>query len=382
MKIIAIDIRLIGRNRTGDEMVFLNLVRELLLLESEYEYWLLTDRKDPRFLSELQTLLGIRDHHSVRVVSLWGRNRFFWNLVSVPIFLFRHRVDIFHTQYILPAFVPARTWVVAHIHDVSFRVFPELISFSDRRLLALFIPHTMKRADMLVAPSLFTRNEIISHYGVDESKIAVVPNAVSSDFKTSLLKTHGFEAVRKKYRLPASFLLSVGTLQPRKNLPLFLRAFAEIKDRIPEVSIVIAGNKDAHHFDREIDRVITRYHLEKRVFFPGFIAQEDLPTVYRLASALVFPSRYEGFGIPILEAFLAGIPVGASDIPSLKEVGGDACLYFPDRVAECADVLYTLCTNEARRQSCIEAGTRRAEEYSWADSAHILSSCYSQLLSR
>lgn len=382
MKIIAIDIRLIGRRRTGDEAVFLNLVRELLLLETEYEYWLLTDRKEPRFLSELQSLLGIRDHHAVRVVSLWGRNRFFWNLVSVPLFLFRRHVDIFHTQYILPAFVPSRTWVVSHIHDISFRVFPELISFSDRQLLALFIPHTMKRADMLIAPSPFTREEIISRYGVDESKVTVVPNAVSVDFKTSLRGPLDLEAVRKKYHLPRRFLLSVGTLQPRKNLPLFLRAFAKIEGKLPEMSVVIAGNRKGHHFDMEIDRTIAENHLEKKVFFPGFIEQGDLAAVYLLASALVFPSRYEGFGIPLLEAFLAGIPVGASDIPALREVGGDACLYFSDDVAECADVLYTLCTNEAQRKSCIEAGIRRAEEYSWAKSAHILSSCYKQLLSR
>lgn len=382
MKIIAIDIRLIGRKRTGDEMVFLNLVRELLLLSSENEYWLLTDRKDPRFLSELKNLLGIRDHHAVRIISLWGRNRFFWNLISVPVFLFYRRVDIFHTQYILPAFVPSRTWVVSHIHDVSFRIFPELISFSDRKLLAFFIPHTMKRADVLVAPSLFTENEIISQYGVDESKILVLPNAVSADFKESLLQPLDLEAVRKKYHLPDKFLLSVGTLQPRKNLPLFLRAFAEIENRIPEMSVVIAGNRKGHHFDTEIDRVIAEKQLAKKVFFPGFIEQSDLPALYRLAHGLVFPSRYEGFGIPILEAFLAGIPVAASDIPALKEVGGEACLYFSEGVAECGNVLYTLCTHEAQRKSCIEAGIRRAQEYSWAKSAHILSSCYEQLLSR
>lgn len=380
MKTIAIDIRLIGRNRTGDEAVFLNLTRELLALDRENRYLLLTDRHEPAFLGELGRMLGIADNGQAQIVSLQGRNRFVWNLVSVPLFLLWKEPDIFHTQYILPAFVPARTRVVAHIHDVSFRAYPELIGWTDRLFLSRFIPRTMKRADTLVAPSRFTKDEMVKYYGVAEEKIAVVPNAVSPAFlreisDTDLLKT------RRKYRLPEKFLLSVGTLQPRKNLPLLLRAFASVRDRMPGIGIVLTGNRSAHHFDPGIDRAIDEEHLGSAVIFPGFIEPDDLPAVYRLAHGLVFPSRYEGFGIPLLEAFVSGVPVAASDIPPFREIGGDAALYFhPDQVAECAEALYTLSTDESKRVSCREAGSKRASDYSWGRSARILFSCYEDLL--
>lgn len=380
MKTIAIDIRLIGRKRTGDEAVFFNLTRELLLLDRENRYLLVTDQRDPVFLGELESKLGIADHPHAQIVSLQGRSRFVWNLLSVPLFLMWKEPDIFHTQYILPAFVPARTSVVAHIHDVSFRAFPALIGFLDRLFLSLFIPRTMRRADLLVAPSEFTKQEIRSRYGVSEERIAVVPNALLSSFGRDLTKEE-LETVRRKYHLPQTFLLSVGTMQPRKNVPFFLRAFASVRERLPDMRVVLVGKRGGRHYDTDIDRVIAREKLEQEVIFPGFVDTDDLPAVYRLARGLVFPSLYEGFGIPLLEAFAQGAPVAASDIPPFREVGGEAVLFFsPERVAECAEALYTLSTDESWRGSSTKAGLQRASEYSWGKSAGILFLRYDELL--
>lgn len=380
MKTIAIDIRLIGRNRTGDEVVFLNLTRELLRLDRESRYLLLTDRREPEFLSELGALLGIAENGNAEIVPLRGRSRFVWNLLSVPMFLLKNRVDLFHTQYILPAYVPKRTKVVAHIHDVSFRVYPELIGWKDRLFLGLFIPRTMKRADQLVTPSRFTKDEIVKYYGVSEERISIVPNAVSPSFFRGVADVD-IVNVRQKYGLSDRFLLSVGTLQPRKNLPLFLRAFASIRDRVPGVQIVLTGNRSAHHFDQDIDQAIEETHLGSAVVFPGFIEADDLPAVYAMADGLVFPSRYEGFGIPLLEAFSVGVPVAASDIPPFREVGGEAVLFFgPDDIAVCAESLYTLLTNEEVRAQLKRLGRERFSEYSWEQSARVLFLRYEALL--
>jgi len=372
MKTIAIDVRLIGRGRTGDEAVFRNLTRELLRIDRNNRYLLLTDRTEPEFLSELAAAFGVAERGNAEIVSLRGRNRFLWNLVSVPMFLLKNRIDLFHTQYILPAFIPRRTRIVAHIHDVSFRAFPELIGWKDRLFLSLLIPRTCKRADCLVAPSRFTKDEIVRCYGVPEEKIAVVQNAVSPEF---LREVSDIDLVRvkRKYELPERFLLSVGTLQPRKNLPLMLRAFATVRDRLAGFQIVLTGNRSAHHFDPEIDSTIEEVRLGSAVMFPGFIEAADLRAVYRLASGLVFPSRYEGFGIPLIEAFSAGVPVAASDILPFREVGGDAVLFFaPDDVARCAESLYTLLTNEAVREQLKRLGRERLSEYSWEESARVL----------
>ncbi len=379
MKTIAIDNRLTGRNRTGDEAVFLNLTRELLRIDRENRYLLLTDRNGRDVLSDLSVSLGITENGNAEIVPLPGANRFFWNLLSVPFFLLRNQIDIFHTQYILPIFIPKRTKVVAHIHDVSFRTFPDLIGRKDRLLLSFFIPKTCRRSDILVSPSEFTRREIVERYGIPKEKVAVVPNAVSPDFLRSVSDIE-IVRVRRKYGLPEKFLLSVGTLQPRKNLPLLIRAFARIRDRIPGFQVVLTGNRLAHHFDAGIDAAIDETHLGSAVVFPGFIEQVDLPAVYASATGLVFPSRYEGFGIPILEAFSAGIPVSASNIPPFREVGGDAVLFFaPGDIVGCAESLYTLLTNETTRERLKQLGRERLPEYSWEKSARVLFSCYESL---
>jgi glycosyltransferase involved in cell wall biosynthesis len=377
MNTIAIDIRLIGRNRTGDETVFFNLVRELAAYDRDNRYLLLTDRCDGDFLSDLRTKLGIGDRENFVFVSLRARNRFSWNLFAVPFFLLRNRIDIFHTQYILPAFIPKRTKVAAHIHDVSFRAFPDLIGWKDRLFLTLLIPRTMRRADLLIAPSRFTKDEIVKYYGVKEEKVVVVTNAVSGAFAT--VKPDP-TTVRERYSLPETYILSVGTLQPRKNIPLLIRAFSSLDERLPEAKLVIVGNKSSHHYDREIDVALSESKHPERIVFPGFVDSDDLPSVYRRARVFAVPSRYEGFGIPLLEAFASGVPVTASAILPFQEVGGDAILAFPpDSVAECAETLYTLFTNETLRKTLIERGNERLSVYSWAASARDLLSCYESL---
>lgn len=373
----AIDIRLLGKKRTGDEAVFFNLTKELLALDQEHEYWLLTDEKDPSLLLQLQNRLGCVDQKNVRIVSLSGKNRFLWNLVTLPWFLFRHRVDAYHTQYILPLCIPKRTRVLLHIHDVSFKAYPELIGWKDRFFLALLIPRSLRRASRILVPSQFTKDEIQRYYGTAEEKIVVIPNAVSDVFLTTSVEE---TALQEKYSLPKRFILFVGTLQPRKNIPLLIRAFAEVTKRIPDIELVIVGNRQGHHFDSAIDSVIEELDLSMKVHFPGYIAEEDLPGVMRCASLFVFPSFYEGFGIPLLEAMSQNVPVACSDIPCLREVAGDAAQYFdPMSVASCQEKLYTLLIQKELRESVVALGKSRSSFFLWKKSATLLSQVYETL---
>jgi glycosyltransferase involved in cell wall biosynthesis len=373
----AIDIRLLGKKRTGDEAVFFNLTKELLALDQEHEYWLLTDEKDPSVLLQLQNRLGCVDQKNVRIVSLSGKNRFLWNLVTLPWFLFRHRVDAYHTQYILPLCIPKRTRVLLHIHDVSFKAYPELIGWKDRFFLALLIPRSLRRASRILVPSQFTKDEIQRYYGTAEEKIVVIPNAVSDVF---LVTSVGETALQEKYSLPKRFILFVGTLQPRKNIPLLIRAFAEVTKQISDIELVIVGNRQGHHFDSTIDSVIEELDLSMKVHFPGYIAEEDLPGVMRCASLFVFPSFYEGFGIPLLEAMSQNVPVACSDISCLREVAGDAAQYFdPMSVASCQEKLYTLLIQKELRESVVALGKSRSSFFSWKKSATLLSRVYETL---
>lgn len=378
MKTIAIDIRLIGRDRTGDEAVFRNLVRTVLELDRTSRYLLLTDRSDRETLDRIHVDLGKsgRLPDNAEVVYLHASGRFSWNLWAVPLFLWDRRVDVFHTQYILPAFVPKRTRVVTHIHDVSFKAFPSYVGMTDRLFLSTFIPRTMRRSDIIVSPSRFTKDEIIARYKVPSERIAVVPNAIDPAFLVEP-SSRELDRARSANGLPDDFLLSVGTMQPRKNIPMLVRAFARIRPRFPELKLVLVGGKGGKRYDREIDTAIRQSHLESAVIFPGYVPQEDMPSVFRLSRGFVFPSRYEGFGIPILEAFAAEVPVAASDIPPFREVGGDAVAYFsPTDIAACAETLYTLLDDAEARKSRHQAAKVRLAEYSWEKSARVLMSCY------
>ncbi|MEK7494782.1 MAG: glycosyltransferase family 1 protein, partial [Patescibacteria group bacterium] len=378
----AIDIRLIGKKRTGDEMVFFELTRALLKQDTENQYLLVTDTDDPTVLSVIYARLECIGQNNVEVVSLSGKNRFLWNLVSVPLFLLRRKVDVYHTQYILPFFVPHRTKVLTHVHDVSFRAYPELIGWKDRLFLSLLIPPSLRRADLILVPSQFTKDEIVRYYRIQPEKISVVSNAVSADFLESTRGAFDENALREKYHLPEKFFLSVGTQQPRKNLPFLIRSLALLQKRLPEAKFVIVGSRNAHHTDASIERVVAEEKLEESVIFSGYVDQKDLPALVSLAWVFVFPSLYEGFGIPLLEAMSQGVPVASSEAQALQEIGGEAALYFdPTNLASCEEKLYTLYTDSPQRERLISLGKERIKSFSWEKSAGVLRQLYENISS-
>lgn len=374
---IAIDIRLIGNQRTGDETVFFELTRALVQEHPEHQYVLLTDKNESE-RENISTRLGVeRERSNIEWVSFGKANKFWWNAFTMPRFLSRRKdIDVFHTQYIIPLYVPKRIKVVAHIHDISFARYPEYIGKKDLFFLNAFIPKTMKRAT-IVAPSEFTKNEVMDAYSIPASQITVVPNAVGSDFLKRVTEngSENFSAVSQKYHLPEDYFLYVGTLQPRKNIPYLLEMLALYKTNHPEAAekkLVLVGNKKAHHYDKKIDDTIRRLGLENEVVFPGYIDAEDLPFLYKKASAFVFPSLYEGFGIPLLEALSAGTQTFASDIPVHREVGGQSVTYFPlSDVAKASEILYNT--------PITEPGKPYSPKYSWNMSASLLANLYQKL---
>lgn len=380
-KTIAIDIRLLGKKRTGDERVFFHLTKELLKLDKENEYHLLTDETKEAKIATLYVLLGCVGQKNVNIITLGAVNRFVWNFWSLPAYLFQNRIDIFYTQYILPIFSPKRTKIVTHIHDISFRVYPSLIGWADRLFLALLIPRSLRRASLIVTPSHFTKNEIVKYYNIPEHMIAVVSNAVGENFLEDARGAMEKDlALKEKYHLPKHFIVAVGTLQPRKNIPFLIDAIALLRKRLPEICLVLVGNRNAHHTDPLIEKTIINHHLETSVIFPGFVPEEDLPALINLADVYAFPSLYEGFGIPLLEAMSQRVPIAASDIPCLREVGGEAAAYFdPKSVAHCEEILYTLCTDEQQKMALIKHGEERVRLFSWEKSAQVLLGEYSKL---
>lgn len=381
--VIGIDIRNIGKKRTGDEAVFFNLVKNLAEIDQENEYLLFTDIGEKNILREIAERLRIAGKKNFKIISLKTLNRFSWNFWALPKYLRKNPVDVYHTQYITPFFVSPKTKIVTTIHDVSFNFFPQFIKLADLFFLKTLIPWGLKRADKIIAVSEFTKSEIIKCYGIEAEKIECVYNAVADDFAISNFSSTQLGEVRKKYDLPERFIFYIGTMQPRKNLPLLIAAFGDVKKRIPELRLVLAGGKNTYNFDREIGKAINKFSLSGDVIFPGFVPEEEKLVFFKLASVFCFPSFYEGFGIPILEAFAAGTPVIASNIPVHREIAGDAALFFDiDRSDELAEKIYQLCTEEGIRNVLISKGNIQSGKFSWKKSAKKILSIYEKLCGR
>ena len=374
---IGIDIRNIGKQRTGDEAVFFNLVKNLAKIDDENEYFLFTDIQDENVIKEIKKRLGIENKSNFKIISLRSFNKFYWNLRVIPKYLRKNPVDVYHTQYITPFFVPKSIKIITHIHDVSFRAYPEFIKKLDLFFLKFLIPKSLKRADKIIAVSEFTKNEIIKYYNINAEKIEVVYNAVSEDFLKSDYSGNELFEIRKKYNLPEKFILYIGTLQHRKNIPMLINAFAKIKDKIPDIKLVLAGNKKAHNFDKKIDAEIRELKLGEEVIFTGFASEQDKAALFQMSELFVYPSLYEGFGIPILEAMSQKIPVLSSDILVLTEVGADAASYFhTSNLDDFSQKLYNMLTDENLREKLIYLAVQRFMFFSWEKSAKKVLNIY------
>lgn len=240
---------------------------------------------------------------------------------------------------------------------------------------------SLKRADKIIAVSKFTRDEIIKYYKISSEKVAWIHNSVADAFSEKKLSPEELEKVREKYQLPARFILYLGTMQPRKNLSLLVEAFGKVKEKIPGLKLVLAGGKNAYNFDKEIGKTIHKFSLSADVIFPGFVPEEEKAAFFKLAEAFCSPSFYEGFGIPILEAFAAGTPVLASEIPVHREIAGDAALFFnASNSVELADKIFALCTEESLRNTLIAKGISQAGKFSWKVVAQKTLAIYESLL--
>jgi len=359
------------------------LVKNLAEIDNSNEYELLTDIVDENVLCGIKNSLNIENKPNFNLTSLETANRFVWNFWTLPKYARKKHLDIYLTQYITPFFIPRTTKIITIIHDISFNFYPQFIKWRDLFFLKLLIPRSLRRADKIIGVSKFTRDEIIKYYnppaGGDPKKVDWIHNAVSEDFLEQDTSSEKIKIVREKYNLPEKFILYLGTLQPRKNIVALLEAYNLARPEMEEMKLVIAGGK-GHNFDKNIEKFIKKYKLEKNVIMPGFIDEEDKAAIMKAAQVFVFPSFYEGFGIPILEAMSAGVPVIASDIPPHREIASGAVLFFnPDIPGELSQNFIELIKNPALRESLVVEGLRQAGKFSWKITAEKMVGIFNKL---
>ncbi len=292
---------------------------------------------------------------------------------------FGNQAEITHFfNYIIPPLVHGKT--VVTVHDMVYRAFPETVRGRTKHMLDLGLVKSMRRADRIVTDSEFSKSEIIKYYPEFAEKIRVVPCGVDMQKFHPETDPAKIAQVREKYGLSGQYFLYLGTLEPRKNLERLIDAYAEFaKKHETPAQLVLAGGKGWLY-----DGIFTKVQklgLEKRVIFTQYIDSEDMCALMSGALAFTFPSLYEGFGMPPLEAMACGTPVLVSDAASLPEVtGNSAVIVRADSTASIADGLERLYTDEDLRRRLSAEGLERAKAFSWERSAQMLYEVYAELV--
>ena len=283
--------------------------------------------------------------------------------------------QIFHaTEHLLPPFRHIRS--VLTVHDLIYVLFPEYHLPMNYHFLRLMMPRFARRADAIIAISECTRRDLVRLWQIPAEKVHVIYEGVDPRF-ADRPDAQAMAHVRQRYSLPDRYALYVGTIEPRKNLPTLFEAWTQLRDRPP---LVVAGKK-GWLFEETFARV-EALDLSDIVHFTGFVADEDLPALYAGAELFVFPSLYEGFGLPVLEAMACGTPVITTTGGSLPEVAGDAALIVePTDVDALRDALDRLLHDASLRDDLSARGIDRVRRFSWERTAQETLAVYRRVVS-
>ncbi len=347
---IAIDARTVLGAKTGDRTYTLNLLRGLEQIEAEWRgefaFDILLDAPDAQGL--LPSGNGFRTH----VIA--AKNSRLWTLWALPKWAWQHKPDLVHTQYLAPGALPCP--FVATIHDVVWRVLPRTFPAKDRAIMNLLMPLSARLARRVFTVSESSKSGIARTLRVSRDKIDITPNAVDARFSEPVSDAQ-IRNLRQKYGLGAApYVLSVGVLQPRKNVPRLIAAFETLRQKHPDFpwQLVVTG-KPGWGADADL----ARKHPQIR--FTGYVTDEELPILYAGATVFAYPSLYEGFGLPVIEAMAQNCPVLTSNRSSMPEVAGNAALLVdPYRAQTIASGLETLLFKAPLRADLQSRGLARA----------------------
>lgn len=329
-----------------------NIVRSLLSIDDKNEYVLLHTNPEH---------IGIyADHENVSEVFLPSKQTVFWDQYQVPQYLAGKNIDLlFNTKFSVPFAGHYKKIMV--LHGASWHRHPELYGSFDVFYTRIFLPLYCRQSDFLISNSELTTRDYRNIFSIPADKIQTVNLAAGNEFKPVTDQRH-LQQVRERYRLPDEFLLTVTSYDPRKNFGTLVTAFEKCR-KSKDIHLVVVG-KDCDKYNADFD--VAARGLNEFIHYPGWIEQGDLPAIYSLASAFVFPSVYEEFGIPVVEAISTGCPVISSSTGAIPDLLGDAALLCdPFDTDQLVDNILSVTHDYMLRKSLIRKGYDRSRSFSW-----------------
>ncbi len=300
-----------------------------------------------------------------------------WDQVLLPLKMAREKIDVFLTPYFKsPFFLPSK--MVLIINDLIPLFFPEEHSLFRRLYFRFLCAKAARRATRIITISENSRDDIVKFLRLSADKIMVVHLGVEKRFKPLAIRT---EEIREKYALPQKFILYVGNLSPHKNVQGLIKSYAALPSNMRKKYKLVMGASRSDKYFSHVEEVIRKMELTQDVVFTGFIEHEDLPAVYNMGSLFAFPSFYEGFGLPPLEAMACGSPVVSSGTSSMPEVLGDAALFFnPYHVEEMSLVIRQMLEDENMRNKFRLKGLERAKFFTFEKMASRILDIFESVL--
>ncbi|MBK9170164.1 MAG: glycosyltransferase family 4 protein [Bryobacterales bacterium] len=359
----AVDAHAIGRHLTGNEVYVRSLLNGFASIDEEMEIL--------AYLSSADARQWVPKRFSTRVVSPNPFVRLGWDLSRR---LAEDRPDLLHVQYTAPLNCPVP--VIVSVHDVSFLDHPQFFPASRSFQLRWSVERTVRQAAHVLTGSDFSREAILRAYRLAPERVSVIPNAANPFFRP-LHIDNACDWVRNRFQLPTPFVLSVGDLQPRKNPVALIQAFAQLVKAQPELRHRLALVGQDTWYSAKVREAIRESGVSDRIRLLGFVTDEDLLHLYNACEVFVFPSLYEGFGLPVLEAMACGRAVACSNTTAVPEVAdGAAILFDPRSVDEIARAMADLLRDPELRIRMERLGQQRAAAFSWNRTAERTLAAY------
>jgi len=296
--------------------------------------------------------------------------------LELPILNSKNNIDLFHSpHFVFPIFNPGK--LILTIHDLTPLLFPDIFSLQARIYMKTMIWLSKFKADKIITVSQNTKDDLVEIFNYNPDKIKVVYNGVDKSYRV-INDKQLINDVRDKYDTGEEFLLYVGNIKPHKNIPALLKALSNIDK---QHKLVIVGKRDKAY--NEIFDIINEYNLDDQVVFTGFVPDEDLILLYNAATLFVYPSLYEGFGLPPLEAMACGTPVITSNVSSLPEVVGEAAITVdPHNTIKLSETINKILVNKGLQNKMIQKGIERAEQFTWEKTAQETIKVYEDVLNQ